>query len=119
MKPAIRFPLLLALALAPLLGGCDPYERKGTWSLPPDNLGANDTNLRAMLVNPSDLTRPHGDEETSVGALSGRPVRQLYSGHRAPLPTANTTQFGGSSNGQQGGSPGSGAGGSLGAGPQY
>lgn len=118
MSAARHIPLLLALLTVPLLGGCDPYQRPGTWSLPPDHLGANDTNLRAMLVNPNDLTTPHGDEDTSLGAMSARPVTRLYSGRRAALPNGATTQIGGGGGGQQGSAPGGGGGGSLGAGPQ-
>ncbi len=115
-----RITLVLAFSAVLLVGGCDPYQRPGTWSLPPDHLGANDANLRAMLVDPGDLTTPHGDEDTSLGAMSVRPVTHLYSGRRAALPSGNTTQIGGGgSGGQQGGTPDSGGGGSLGAGPQY
>jgi hypothetical protein len=111
-----RIPWALACLIVPLLGGCDPYQRPDTWSLPPDNLGANDTNLRAMVVNPGDLTAPRGDEDTSLGAMSTRPVTRLYSGRRAVLPNGSTTQIGGGG-GQQGSTPSGGGGGSLGTGP--
>jgi hypothetical protein len=121
MIPVTRIRLALAVLLPALLCACgneygDPYKRQGTWSLPPDGLGANDTNLRAMVVNPADLTAPHGDEATSVAPLSTRPVRNLYNGKRAPLPDVSTSQIGASgSNGQQG-QPGSGGGDALGTG---
>lgn len=118
MTPSIRTCLLLAVLIAPLLSGCDPFERKGTWSLPQDGFGANDTNLRRMVVNPADLTTPHGDEDSSVGALSAHPVAKLYSGQRSPLPNVSAAQLSGS-NGQQNGNPGNGGGGPLGTGPQY
>jgi hypothetical protein len=44
----IGLPLLLAACAA-----ADPYEREGVWR--PN--GANDVNLRAMVVSPSDLVR--------------------------------------------------------------
>ncbi len=46
----LALPLLVAAALA----GCDsfdPYDRPGTWR----PTGANDANLRAMLVEPDEL----------------------------------------------------------------
>ena len=51
--PALMRPALLCLA-ALGLGGCDltdPYSRDGAWQ--PN--GANNTNLRAMVVSPADL----------------------------------------------------------------
>jgi hypothetical protein len=48
--------LLCMATLALALAGCDamdPYRREGTWR--PN--GANDANLRAMVVSPSDLVR--------------------------------------------------------------
>jgi hypothetical protein len=125
MIPATRIHLTLAILLPIMLAGCgneygDPYKRQGTWSLPPDGLGANDTNLRAMLVNPSDLTAPHGAEDTSVAPLSTQPIVKLYSGRRAPLTNVSTSEIGGTGNGgQQQGQPNSGGGGGLGTGSQY
>jgi hypothetical protein len=121
MRPVTRIPLALAILLPALLGACgneygDPYKRQGTWSLPPDGLGANDTNLRVMLVNPADLTAPRGAEETSVAPLSTRPVTKLYTGRRAPLPNVSTTQISGTGNGGQQGQAGSGGGDALGSG---
>ena len=124
MIPVTRIHLALAMLLPVMLTACgneygDPYKRQGTWSLPPDGLGANDTNLRTMLVNPADLTAPHGDEDTSVAPLATQPVRKLYSGKRAPLPNVSTSQVGGTGNGnggQQQGQPGSGGGDALGTG---
>jgi hypothetical protein len=101
------------IAFAVLLAGCaaqDPFERPQTWSLPPTGLGANDTNLRAMLVNPNDLVAGSGDN-TSLGALSVHPVDALLSGHRKPLPSVNASQIGASGQGgQQGGGGGLGGG---------
>ncbi len=79
-----------------LVSGCaqDPFERPGTWSLAPEGLGANDSNLRAMLANPEDLSSPRDEEVTSVGSLSTRPVDQLLLGRRARLPSVNASQIG-------------------------
>ena len=122
MKPASSPYLLLAALVPLLLAGCvDPYDRQGTWSLPPEGLGANDTNLRAMVTNPQDLTSPHGDEDTAAAALATRPVDNLYAGRRARLPNVNASSIGtsGSNSGTQQNQQGSGGGGSLGTGTQY
>jgi len=110
----MRAILLLLLLLT--ISGCaqDPYQRPGTWSLPPAGLGANDTNLRAMVVNPDDLAAGTGDD-SSTGPLSVRPVDALVSGHRKLLPTVNATSIG--TGGQQG-AGGQGAGGPGGGGAQ-
>jgi hypothetical protein len=52
----LRRQLLCMAALGLALAGCDamdPYRREGMWR--PN--GANDANLRAMVVSPSDLVR--------------------------------------------------------------
>jgi hypothetical protein len=116
MRAAMR--ALLVLGLVGALGGCaqDPFERPRTWSLPPTGLGANDGNLRAMLVNPNDLAAGTADD-TSVGPLSVRPVDALLAGRRKPLPSVNASQIGASSGGQGplGGGAGLGGGASGGA----
>jgi hypothetical protein len=125
MIPVTRIHLALAILLPMVLTACgneygDPYKRQGTWSLPPDGLGANDTNLRAMVVNPSDLTTPHGAEGTSVAPLSTTPITKLYSGHRTPLLNGSASQVGNTGNGgQQGQQPNSGGGAGLGTGSNY
>ncbi len=87
-----------SVLLLVLLCGCasDPFQRPQTWRLPPDGQGANDANLRTMLVNPADLTAGTSDD-TSVGRLSVRPVDALLSGHRQPLPAGNASTIGASS----------------------
>jgi hypothetical protein len=97
--PSLLLPLLLA--------GCaqDPFERPATWHLPPDGMGANDANLRTMVVNPNDLVAGQGDD-TSVGALSVRPVDQLLAGRRRPLPSVNASDIGASQTQQQPGGQG-------------
>ena len=107
---------LLILPVFAMLGGCsqDPFDRPQTWSLPPTGLGANDSNLRAMLVNPNDLAAGTGDN-TSVGPLSVRPVDALLRGRRKPLPSVNASQIGASGQQDQQGGGGAGAGASGGA----
>jgi hypothetical protein len=86
--------LLLLLAAA----GCaspDHFDQRGTWKLPPAGLGANDANLRAMLVNPNDLVVGASDD-TSLGALSARPVELLVTGRRRPLPSVSASEVGAS-----------------------
>jgi hypothetical protein len=108
----------LSLLLLSMIAGCaqDPYQRPGTWSLPPVGLGANDSNLRTMLVNPNDQVAGTGDD-TSLGSLSVRPIDALVSGHRRPLPSVNASTIGAAS-GQQGGQAAVGLGGPNGGGTQ-
>jgi hypothetical protein len=107
--------VLLLLAVA----GCaqDPFQRPATWSLPPTGLGANDTNLRAMLVNPNDLAAGTGDD-TSTGPLSVRPIDALVTGRRRPLPSVNASQIGAGAVQQGQGAQGQGTGGQGGGGTQ-
>lgn len=100
-----------ALVLLSVLAACkqDPYERPKTWSLPPTGFGANDSNLRAMLVNPNDLAAGTGDD-TSTGPSSVRPIDALVTGRRKPLPSVSASTIGTGSTQQSGqGSAGQGA----------
>jgi hypothetical protein len=75
-----------------VLVGCTPdwpMDRPGTWSLGHE-AGANEANLRAMVVNPHDLVAGSGDG-TSLGAEAAQPVQRLFTGHRAPLPTTTAS----------------------------
>jgi hypothetical protein len=63
---------LACVGLLLILAGCDatdPYKREGLWR--PNN--ANDVNLRAMVVSPSDLARGVGssgnDGQQAAAAL--------------------------------------------------
>ena len=63
---------LACMGLVLLVAGCDatdPYRREGVWR--PN--GANDVNLRAMVVSPSDLARGvesyGGDGQQAAAAL--------------------------------------------------
>jgi type IV pilus biogenesis protein CpaD/CtpE len=104
-----------SVALLSLLTACaqDPFERPHTWSLPPAGLGANDSNLRAMVSNPNDLVAGTG-EDTSTGPLSVRPIDALVTGRRRPLPSVNASTIGASE--QQGAQSGPSGGAQAGAG---
>jgi hypothetical protein len=108
---AILVPVLLLT-----VAGCapDPFDKPGTWSLPPTGMTSDDNNLRTMLVNPSDAVVGTG-EDTSVAPLAERPVEMLYSGRRRPLPSVNASEIGAGGQPQQ--QPGA-AGAGGGPGPQ-
>ena len=112
----------LSLLLLTVLVGCtqDQYHKPGTWSLPPTGQGSNDSNLRAMLVNPNDLIAGTADD-TSIGPLAVRPIDALVTGRRKPLPSVNASQIGaggGQQQGQQGQQGAGGQGGANGGGTQ-
>jgi hypothetical protein len=107
----IRIPLLLLLLNLGSCGSSEQFERPGTWKLPPAGQGANDANLRAMLVDPHDLVAGVG-EPASLGTEAVRPVELLLKGRRQPLPTVNASSIGiGGSSGGGGGAPAAGVGG--------
>jgi hypothetical protein len=80
-KGEAMFCRTLACILLPLLlAACaitDPYEREGLWR--PN--GANDINLRAMVVSPSDLARGvgslDGDGQQAAAALDRQRLDKL------------------------------------------
>ncbi|MBB5690300.1 hypothetical protein GXW77_08270 [Roseomonas alkaliterrae] len=81
---------ILAIALA--LGACaDSYiaptdfERRGTWQAD----GVNDRNLRAMVADPSHLTRGVG-AATERGDAGSAAVTAMQQGRRPPLPEGIT-----------------------------
>jgi hypothetical protein len=93
MKTHMKFRTLLLLIP---LGACaqqDPFDRPRTWSVPEGTAGANDANLRTMIVDPRDLAAGSG-EENSAASEAATPVRRLLSGRRAPLPQANASSIG-------------------------
>jgi hypothetical protein len=97
----LRIPFLLLLALA----GCassEQFERPGTWKLPPTGQGANDANLRTMIVNPHDLIAGV-DEPGSVATEAVHPIDLLMTGRRRPLPNVNASSIGASGGGGGGG----------------
>lgn len=84
----LALPLLVAIALC----GCDsfdPFDRPGTWR----PIGANDANLRAMLVEPDELfigtSEPGAD-----GHLGGVAVERLRADRVRPLPASRLVQIG-------------------------
>jgi hypothetical protein len=79
------------LALILLLAGCaaDPFDRPYTWS----PMNSNDSNLRVMLVHPSDLAQGV-DAPGSLSAEASPPVKRLLSGQRTKLPTADASTIG-------------------------
>ena len=115
MKTLLRIgiPVLLMLGLAGC-GSSEQFNRPGTWKLPPAGQGANDANLRTMLVDPHDLVAGVSEPAT-LGSEAVRPVDLLLKGRRPALPTvsASSSSIGGGSSGGGGGggSPANGAGG--------
>ena len=89
-----------------LLAACarDAVDNPGTWKVPDKGQTSNDQNLRAMVVNPQDLTHGQG-ETTSVSVTAARAARRELTGQRAALPNANAsltaTQSGQGQQGQQ------------------
>ena len=100
-----RYASFSALALALGLGACAPdtyfpptdFERAGTWQAE----GINDRNLRAMVADPSHLTRGVG-AATDRGSAGAAAVSAMNDGRRPALPRSNLstiTQSGGGSTG--------------------
>jgi type IV pilus biogenesis protein CpaD/CtpE len=82
VRPALLLACLLALA------GCDstdPYLRPGMWQ----PTGANQRNLAAMVVNPSDLIRGHG-ESGSDGRRADIAVSRVLEDRTRSLPDVTT-----------------------------
>lgn len=91
-----RIAAWLACGMAPLLGlaGCaqiDPLTRDGMWQ----PVGANATNLRAMVAVPSDLVTGRA-ARTSDGNRAARAVDRLRTDRVYPLPESGISKIGGS-----------------------
>lgn len=93
----MRLRLLAGLLmLAPVLAGCttppfsDPFDRPGSWQ----PTGSNESNLRNMVANPSDLQRGVGTQ-TALGTDAVPPVDRLVRGERRTLPRQSTQTGGG------------------------
>jgi len=87
----LPLPAFLSLMLS--LGACTPdypIDRPGTWNIPPGTLGSNDANLRAMIVDPHDLTEGVS-ADGSEGNAAATPVRKLITGRRPPLANMNAS----------------------------
>ena len=87
-------PLCLIMVTAISAAGCsDPeIDRPGTWK----PTGANDLNLRAMLVNPQDAYSGTG-ALTSRGDAGSRAVTRLLADRRRALLDASLSRVGGTS----------------------
>ena len=92
----------LAFACLLLLGACkgQDFEREGTWRA----TGANDSNLRSMLADPSDETRGVA-ATTSRGTTAAQAVIRLDEDRRRPLPDSRAAQIGGLATQAPGGGP--------------
>lgn len=112
---ARRYAPITAVALALGLAACGPdtyfpptdFERAGTWQAE----GINDRNLRAMVADPSTLTRGVG-AATDRGNAGAAAVAALNRGARPPLPqtSLSTVGQGGGGGGVTTGGGGSGGG---------
>jgi hypothetical protein len=87
-------PVLLALALA-ACDSFDPYEREGSWR----PSAANESNLRAMLVEPDELF-VGTSERGSDGQMGGVAVERLRNDRVRALPASRLVQIGAGGGGQ-------------------
>lgn len=98
----LRQALLPILLLSAGCGGIgDPYRREGTWR----PSGANEHNLRAMLVEPRDIVEGRG-EHGAEGQRAAEAVERLRTDRVRALPASGIAEI------QPTGAPGQG-----GAGP--
>lgn len=116
----IRSGCVAAILVTSLgLGGCSEYEidRPGTWQA----TGANEHNLRAMLVNPGDYSAGTG-AITARGDSASRAVTRLGNDRRRQLIDATLSRLGPSGgsgdSGSGGPAPGAGTAGGGGGGTQ-
>ncbi len=106
----MRLRMLFLLVLT--LTGCassEQFEHPGTWKLPPTGQGANDANLRTMVVNPHDLVAGI-DDPAGRGPEAVPPINRLYNGQRQPLQSVNTSSVATAPSGGAGGGGGGGGG---------
>ena len=83
--------IIRSLALLALLTGCvehDPYVRQGEWR----PLGANATNLRAMVADPSDLYAGRGASGTD-GQLAAVAVARVRADKVKKLPASGVAEI--------------------------
>ncbi len=79
--------ILFALPL--LAAGCmtpEPFEREGTWRA----TGANQTNLRAMVADPSHLDRGIAPATPTRGEAAARGISRSTGANAPRLPSGNT-----------------------------
>jgi type IV pilus biogenesis protein CpaD/CtpE len=101
MNKLINRALLAGAVL--MLAGCedlDPYHRQYVWY----PTGASEANVAAMVANPHDMIRGHGNARAD-GAVAEGAVARLRQDHAKPLPDP------GGSSGGGGGGAGAGGGG--------
>jgi hypothetical protein len=82
---------LILLSLMVVLAGCDqidPYRRAGAWR----PSGANDSNLRAMVVVPSDLAVA-SHASPADGGLAAAALSRLRNDKVRPLPDSGLAQI--------------------------
>lgn len=89
-----RIVVWLACCTVPLLGlaGCaqiDPLTRDGMWQ----PVGANTTNLRAMVAVPSDLVMGRA-ARTSDGNQAAKAMERLRTDRVYPLPESGISKVG-------------------------
>ena len=72
-----------------LLGGCDDQSRPGTWHAK----GANDANLRSMLVRPADIVSGLAAQEERAKPAT-LAIRRLDFGRRKSLPDSRASAIG-------------------------
>lgn len=112
-----RYGYLSALSLLLGLGACAPdtylpptdFDRAGTWQAE----GVNDRNLRAMVADPSHLTRGVG-AATDRGAAGAAAANALQRGARPALPQTGLSTVGQDGGGGSTGVTSGGGGGSSG-----
>ncbi len=83
----------LAMIAACCVSGCsgvagDPYARPGTWNIE----HVNEANLAAMVVNPGDLQRGHGDG-TAIGETAATAIERLRAGRVKSLPYSGVARL--------------------------
>ncbi len=94
MIRALRISSMAAAAALVALGGCslarDPIEQPGTWRA----TGANEHNLRAMVMDPSHLERGIGasTDRAQPGSLA---ATRLFTDRRRRLVITSTSEVGG------------------------
>jgi len=101
-----RNPMLRRIPLLLLLASCGSYDvigpdRPGTWQ----PIGANNTNLQAMVADPSHLDRGVG-ASTERGHAGTDAVQRLLEDRRRALPITRTTTVGAGGAGGGGGGGG-------------
>jgi pimeloyl-ACP methyl ester carboxylesterase len=99
-----RTAMLRLIPMLLLLAACESYDvvgpdRPGTWQ----PIGANNSNLQAMVADPSHLDRGVG-ASTDRGHAGSDAVQRLLEDRRRALPITRTTTVGGSGGGGGGGS---------------